>query len=76
MAYPICKIKNIDTSSISLQGRVLAVNEVYAIPDIDRVVWANDDEVITAITGDIAQIGDSDTWLEGYAEQIAHLQKY
>ena len=76
MAYPTCKIKNISGNELTLHGKVFSIGEIYVLPDQDRVDWATEDTVITAITSDNIQVGDSDTWFESYAAQIAHLQTY
>jgi hypothetical protein len=76
MAYGVCKVKNISGDSGTWQDRVLANNEIYTIPDNERIAWANDDEVIDSIAVDGLQIGDATEWLETHAAQIAHLQDY
>jgi len=76
MAYSICKLKNISGSQKTIRGQILANNASYTIQDIDRIDWANDDDIVDGIANDIYQIGDSSEWITSHAQQIAHLQDY
>lgn len=76
MAYPLCKIKNISGSSEILNGKEFENNEIFIIPDLDRIDWATDDDVVAAIVAETFQVGDASEWIESHAMQIAHLQNY
>ena len=76
MAFGICRLKNISGSQKTWQDKVFEANEIYNIPDIDRVDWASDDEVIQAITSDELQIGSSSEFFTSYSDQIDWLKDY
>jgi hypothetical protein len=76
MAYSICNVKNISGEEIVVHGKTLAVDEIYKIPDVNRVAWATDDTVLVDITDDIIQIGNSCEYFTSYSDQIDWLKGY
>lgn len=74
MSYKICYIKNISGASATLNGRVLTSNEEYQITDNLRHDWANNDDVISAITDDDFQIGNGTSYITSYSDQLDWLK--
>lgn len=74
MSYPICKIKNISGGELTVYDRLMQPNEVYTIPDTDRVGWATSDDVLWFIADEAIQVGDSSVYFDSLAEQIGWLQ--
>ena len=76
MAFPICKLKNISGEAGTWHSKGFSVDEIYQLPDYDRISWAMDDDIINAITDEDLQVHDSEGAVTGIAAQIAHLQDY
>jgi len=74
VSYKICEIKNIDTVDNTYQSKLLTPNEEYLIPDVDRIQWSNDSDILNDICDDKVQIGDGENWLTDYNDQINWLK--
>jgi len=72
--YALCKVKNIGSETATYCGQELTVGQIYQIQDFERVKWASDDDVLSAVTNDLLQIGDGEEWLVPYSEQLALLR--
>lgn len=70
--YNICKIKNISGETQDIR-KYWDIDEEYLIPDNLRVAYANDSNIMSAITNSIFQIGDGITYFTDIATQIGYL---
>jgi hypothetical protein len=70
--YNICKLKNISGETQDIR-KYWNIDEEYLIPDNLRVAYANDNNIISAITNNILQVGDGVTYLTDVATQIQYL---
>ena len=68
------KIKNISGQVLPLHTHEFAVDELWTLPEVDRVSWSSNDDVIYAIIDESIQIYDGDTALESVTSQIEELQ--
>ncbi len=74
MSFSVCWVKNISGGPLDLRHYFSANNEEYQIPDSVRTGWANDSNVIGAITSDDIQIGNGSEYYTDHNQQINYLK--
>jgi len=77
MSYPICFIKNISGETKTLHEKQFAINEEYKIEDMERINWASDDTVLSALASEEFAVGMSPAYYwEALTDQIDWLKNY
>lgn len=70
----VCKVKNIDSAEMELQGIILDINEEYIIPSNSVSLWASDDEVLSAISAGTLLVSDGLSYFDSINESINHIK--
>jgi len=72
--YSVCSIKNISGEIQQLHEKEFTIDETFIISDDQRYLWANNSDVITAISSGLFQIIGYNGGIENISDQINYLK--
>ena len=73
--YNICYIKNVSGQELIYENlKRFDIDEIYQIPDVDRIIWCENCSVLQAIADGLLCVGNSEGYFSTIYEQLDWLK--